>query len=139
VLLIVRPAGTFTRRYNNRLQLTSSRATSSNGTAMDLTYSYDQGGGINNGNLVKFKGATFVIFMVTLLLVLYGAAFRLLVNLPFLARGYGVVVPMPHRLLERIPPRVQILIVLYGGPVLLLCAVVATWYFVRQLRREKAN
>jgi RHS repeat-associated protein len=44
---------TYTRSYNNRLQLTVTRATSSNGTTFDLAYAYDLGGGVNNGNLVN--------------------------------------------------------------------------------------
>lgn len=42
---------TYTRSYNNRLQLTAAQATSVNGTAFDLGFSYDLGGGVNNGNL----------------------------------------------------------------------------------------
>lgn len=42
---------TYTRSYNNRLQLTAAQATSANGTAFDLGFSYDLGSGVNNGNL----------------------------------------------------------------------------------------
>ena len=44
---------TYSRSFNNRLQLTASSAASSNGTAMNFGYSYDQSGGVNNGDLVN--------------------------------------------------------------------------------------
>ena len=39
--------------YNNRLQPVTHSASSSNGTVLNHSYSYDQGGGINNGLIVS--------------------------------------------------------------------------------------
>ncbi|MFL6312505.1 MAG: RHS repeat domain-containing protein [Terriglobales bacterium] len=44
---------TETYTYNNRLQVVTHQATSSGGTALNHAYSYDLGGGINNGNIVS--------------------------------------------------------------------------------------
>jgi YD repeat-containing protein len=39
--------------YNNRLQVATHTASSSNGTVLNHTYSYDLGGGVNNGNIAS--------------------------------------------------------------------------------------
>jgi hypothetical protein len=39
--------------YNNRLQIATHTASSSNGTVLSHTYSYDLGGGANNGNIAS--------------------------------------------------------------------------------------
>src|SRR5579872_3979009 len=39
--------------YNNRLQTVTHTASSSNGTVLNHSYSYDQGGGVNNGLVVS--------------------------------------------------------------------------------------
>jgi len=39
--------------YNNRLQLVTHTASSSNGTVLNHSYSYDLGGGANNGNIAS--------------------------------------------------------------------------------------
>ncbi len=39
--------------YNNRLQIATHTASSSNGTVLNHTYSYDLGGGANNGNIAS--------------------------------------------------------------------------------------
>ena len=39
--------------YNNRLQIATHAASSSNGTVLSHTYSYDLGGGVNNGNIAS--------------------------------------------------------------------------------------
>src|SRR5579864_6266176 len=44
---------TETYTYNNRLQVATHRATSSGGTALDHAYSYDLGGGVNNGKIAS--------------------------------------------------------------------------------------
>lgn len=44
---------TRTKSYNNRLQMTAFRDSSSNGTIKDLAYSYNQGSGVNNGRVVQ--------------------------------------------------------------------------------------
>jgi YD repeat-containing protein len=44
---------TETYTYNNRLQVVTHQATSSGGTALDHAYSYDLGGGVNNGNIAS--------------------------------------------------------------------------------------
>ncbi|MGB8128998.1 MAG: hypothetical protein WCG81_04340 [Candidatus Angelobacter sp.] len=44
---------TETYTYNNRLQVVTHRATSSGGTALDHAYSYDLGGGVNNGKIAS--------------------------------------------------------------------------------------
>jgi len=44
---------TLTYGYNNRLQLSATKAMSSNGTVLDLSYNYDLGGGSNNGNVAS--------------------------------------------------------------------------------------
>ena len=44
---------TETYTYNNRLQVVTHRATSSGGTALDHAYSYDLGGGVNNGDIAS--------------------------------------------------------------------------------------
>jgi RHS repeat-associated protein len=43
---------TFTKTYNNRLQLSAQQATSTAGTILNLSYSYSTGG-INNGNVLQ--------------------------------------------------------------------------------------
>jgi hypothetical protein len=44
---------TETYTYNNRLQIATHTASSSAGSVLSHTYSYDQGGGINNGNIIS--------------------------------------------------------------------------------------
>lgn len=44
---------TLTYGYNNRLQMSSAKASSSNGDVFDLTYSYNLGNGVNNGNVAS--------------------------------------------------------------------------------------
>jgi YD repeat-containing protein len=39
--------------YNNRLQMVTHSASSSNGSVLDETYHYDLGGGVNNGNITS--------------------------------------------------------------------------------------
>jgi len=44
---------TETYTYNNRLQVVTHQAASSGGTALNHAYSYDLGGGVNNGNIAS--------------------------------------------------------------------------------------
>jgi RHS repeat-associated protein len=44
---------TLTQTFNNRLQPSTIRATNSTLTVMDLTYSFDLGGGVNNGSVAQ--------------------------------------------------------------------------------------
>lgn len=44
---------TLTYGYNNRLQMSSAKASSSNGDVFDLGYSYNLGSGVNNGNVAS--------------------------------------------------------------------------------------
>jgi RHS repeat-associated protein len=44
---------TDTRSYNNRLQLSNIQDSSANGTVQDYSYSYNLGGGVNNGNVAS--------------------------------------------------------------------------------------
>jgi RHS repeat-associated protein len=44
---------TLTYGYNNRLQMSSAKASSSNGDVFDLSYSYNLGSGVNNGSVAS--------------------------------------------------------------------------------------
>lgn len=73
-----------------------------------------------------------VILIAAVLVLIIGVKF--LLPIYFLLRGYGVDMPMPMWLSRMLPLRFQVWFLWFGGPILVIIVIWATWFVLRHIK-----